>query len=46
MNAHSLTIEPVARHLLGEPNGKLSTRRELRYGTRGCFNGHVYIDHA
>lgn len=33
-------IEPVARQLLGEPNPKLSTRQELRYGT----NGSVSVD--
>ena len=28
----------VARRLLGEPNGALSTRKELRYGTRGSLS--------
>src|SRR6516162_5886192 len=28
-------IEPVARRLLGEPNLRLSTRTELRFGTHG-----------
>src|SRR5262245_16783081 len=28
-------MEPVARLLLGEPNAKLSNKKELRYGSRG-----------
>ena len=28
-------IEPVARKLLGEPNARLSSRTELRFGTNG-----------
>jgi hypothetical protein len=31
-------IEPVARELLGEPNGKLSNGKELRFGTRGSMS--------
>ena len=31
----------VARALLGEPNARLSTARELRYGTRGSLAVHV-----
>lgn len=30
-------IEPVARHLLGDPNRKLSKRDELRFGSRGSL---------
>ena len=30
-------MEPVARHLLGEPNKEFSERTELRYGTRGSL---------
>jgi hypothetical protein len=30
-------IEPIARELLGEPNKKLSTKTELRYGSRGSL---------
>ncbi|MHB1302446.1 MAG: DUF7146 domain-containing protein [Acidiphilium sp.] len=30
-------IEPVARHLLGEPNRELSTRSELRFGSHGSL---------
>src|SRR5262245_25597840 len=31
-------IEPVARELLGEPNRALSSKTELRYGSRGSFS--------
>ena len=31
-------IEPVARRLLGEPNRKVSTKTELRFGTRGSMS--------
>src|SRR5215475_14031188 len=30
-------IEPIARRLLGEPNARLSSKDELRYGTRGSL---------
>lgn len=30
-------IEPVARRLLGEPNRRLSSKTELRFGTRGSM---------
>jgi RecA-family ATPase len=30
-------IEPIARLLLGEPNAKLSSKRELRYGKHGSL---------
>jgi hypothetical protein len=30
-------IEPIARRLLGEPNRALSTKTELRYGTKGSL---------
>src|SRR5688572_25739559 len=30
-------MDAVARHLLGEPNQALSTKRELRYGSRGSL---------
>jgi hypothetical protein len=32
---------PVARELLGEPNGSLSNRHELRWGTRGSMSVHL-----
>ncbi|MEA3250556.1 MAG: hypothetical protein U9Q35_03095 [Pseudomonadota bacterium] len=31
------TIEPVARELLGDPNGALSKKTELRFGTHGSL---------
>jgi hypothetical protein len=31
-------MEPVARILLGEPNRGLSSKGELRYGTRGSMS--------
>lgn len=31
-------IEPVARFLLGEPNARLSSKTELRYGARGSLS--------
>ena len=34
-------MRPVALALLGEPNRRLSTARELRYGTRGSLAVHV-----
>ena len=36
----------VARALLGEPNPRLSTARELRYGTHGSLAVHVDGPHA
>ncbi|WKN20630.1 toprim domain-containing protein [Azotobacter vinelandii] len=30
-------IEPIARHLLGEPNANMSKPTELRFGTRGSL---------
>lgn len=39
-------IEPVARALLGEPNARLSTRDELRFGSNGSLAVHVRGDHA
>jgi hypothetical protein len=40
MNAHvdlGPLMEPVALHLLGEPNRQLSSKTEWRYGSRGSF---------
>lgn len=34
----SLHMESVARHILGEPNTMLSSKRELRYGTNGSLS--------
>jgi AAA domain len=34
---YATLIEPVARHLLGEPNRSLSTRTQLRWGTHGSL---------
>ena len=34
-------IEAVARHLFGEPNKRLSSRRELRFGGRGSLVVHI-----
>ena len=31
-------IEPVARHLLGEPNKALSSKTQLRFGSRGSLS--------
>ncbi|MCP1335158.1 AAA family ATPase [Futiania mangrovi] len=31
-------MEAVARHLLGEPNARLSSKTELRYGTHGSLS--------
>src|SRR5262245_43639267 len=31
-------MEPVARFLLGEPNARMSSAHELRYGTRGSLS--------
>ena len=31
-------MEPVARELLGEPNQRLSSKRELRFGTHGSMS--------
>ena len=31
-------IEPVARHLLGEPNKALSSKTQLRFGSRGSVS--------
>jgi hypothetical protein len=30
-------IEAVARRLLGEPNKRMSTRRQLRFGSHGAL---------
>ncbi len=30
-------MEPVARHLLGEPNRHLSSKEQLRFGTNGSL---------
>lgn len=38
-------IEPVARHLFGEPNGKLSRGDELRFGTNGSLRVTLHGDH-
>ena len=42
-------IEPVARELLGEPNGSLSKKTELRFGTHGSLaidlEGDRWFDH-
>ena len=51
MNARELTeaLEKVARHLLGEPGKRLSTRKDLRYGTHGSLSVNVvkgtWFDH-
>ena len=37
MTAGDLSIEPVARRLLGDPNRALSTKAELRYGQKGSL---------
>jgi len=37
-HALAALIEPVARLLLGEPNTRLSSDHELRYGSRGSFS--------
>ncbi|MGH7156012.1 MAG: hypothetical protein ACREF3_18960 [Acetobacteraceae bacterium] len=37
-------IEPVARHLLGEPNRHLSSRTELRFGTNGSISVEIAGD--
>jgi AAA domain-containing protein len=34
----SLSIEPIAKQLLGEPNARLSSKDELRYGSRGSLS--------
>jgi RecA-family ATPase len=38
MTEFAAIIEPVARLLLGEPNRTLSSKGELRYGTRGSLS--------
>ena len=42
-------MEPVARELLGEPNAALSSKRELRWGSRGSISVDlekgVWMDH-
>ncbi|WP_336491301.1 AAA family ATPase [Methylobacterium nigriterrae] len=48
-DAFATHIEAVARILLGEPNRRLSTAKELRYGTHGslaidCGRG-IWFDH-
>lgn len=35
--AFLLSIEPIAKSLLGDPNRQLSSKTELRYGTRGSL---------
>lgn len=44
-----LSIEPIARHLLGDPNPRLSSKTELRYGARGSLSidlaKNVWRDH-
>ena len=37
-NTFAALIEPVARRLLGDPNRKLSTKTEWRYGGRGSLS--------
>jgi hypothetical protein len=37
MTALAKIMEPVARHLLGEPNKALSSKIEWRYGNKGSF---------
>ena len=39
-------MRPVALALLGEPNRRLSTARELRYGTHGSLAVHVGGEYA
>ena len=39
-------MRPVAEALLGEPNARLSTARELRYGTHGSLAVHVGGEHS
>lgn len=45
----SIHMEPVARLILGEPNARLSTKREIRFGTNGSLSVDrdrgVYFDH-
>jgi hypothetical protein len=45
----SFSIEPVARHLLGDPNQALSTKTELRWGRKGALavdlEKDTYFDH-
>lgn len=48
-NLYAPHIEVVARHLLGEPNHRLSSQRDIRFGTHGsiavdCEKG-VWFDH-
>jgi hypothetical protein len=38
MTDFAVSIEPIARHLLGEPNQRLSSKAELRYGARGSLS--------
>ena len=49
MTALPDAMEPVARHLLGDPNTRLSTAAELRYGTNGSLsidlNSGTFYDH-
>ncbi|WP_434135921.1 hypothetical protein JQR88_06140 [Pseudomonas luteola] len=35
--SRSFDIEPIARHLLGKPNAKMSKLTELRFGARGSM---------
>jgi hypothetical protein len=38
-------IEPVARHLFGEPNKALSNRTQLRFGSRGSVSVEIAGNH-
>ncbi len=42
----AVLMRPVAEALLGEPNARLSTARELRYGTHGSLAVHVGGEHS
>ena len=44
MTEFTTIIEPLAKALLGEPNPKLSSKNELRYGARGSLS--VDLQHA
>lgn len=37
--------EPIARHLFGRPNPKLSTKKELRFGTHGSLSVEIAGEH-
>ncbi|MEO1220242.1 MAG: hypothetical protein AAFY42_02670, partial [Pseudomonadota bacterium] len=45
MSELSDRIEPVARALYGEPNARLSTRDELRFGSNGSLAVHLGGEH-